>query len=341
MTVRHTLSVVAIAVGLVAGPGMMVRAQDTPVPKDDAVESLLREISNPSDSAGKEPAKSTKKKDAPDQKKPGDSASAKGDPGGKPAAKPTAPGGGKTSEKAASKPGSAASLSGKDKEVDELLEKLGETKETPSPDERPRSGAGGGEKTEGRQPAGKPDKTDRSRLSGKDKETDEHLEELTGRKRRKKDDDERSGPAGQIIKEMRDIEQKLAKPDTGESTREEQKKVVKRIESLIEEMKRSGQSSMGRMMIRRVNRPGQQQPGRQRRSTDGAMARGAPLTKPARPTTKRSTAGGQDIWGHLPDEMQYEMNNMFNELPLSIKEELIERYYLSVGTGKLKREETP
>ena len=116
---------------------------------------------------------------------------------------------------------------------------------------------GGADKPEGHPPANKPEQTDRCQLSGKDKETDEHLEELTGRKRRKKDDnEERSGPAGQIIKEMRDIEQKLNKPDTGEATREEQKKVVKRIETLIEEMRQSGQSSMGRMVVRRVRRPG-------------------------------------------------------------------------------------
>ncbi len=182
---------------------------------------------------------------------------------------------------------------------------------------------------------------DRSRLSGKDKETDEHLEELTGRKRRKKDDnEERSGPAGQIIKEMRDIEQKLNKPDTGETTREEQKKVVKRIETLIEEMRQSGQSSMGRMVTRRVRRPGRQ-PGQQPGGTDGAMARGAPLTKPLKPTTRHSNAGGRDIWGHLPAEMREEIENMSNEDPLATKQELIDRYYLSVGKGKLVREETP
>src|SRR6185312_5704924 len=115
------------------------------------------------------------------------------------------PSGAKDDKSKGAKPGGSDSLSGKDQEVDELLQKLGETTETPSPDDRPRGGAGG-EKPEGRGPSQQPDQTDRSRLTGKDKETDEHLEELTGRKRRKKNDDgERSGPVGQIIKEMRDI----------------------------------------------------------------------------------------------------------------------------------------
>ena len=119
---------------------------------------------------------------------------------------------------------------------------------------------------------------------------------------------------------MRDIEQKLGKPDTGEGTREEQKKVVKQIETLIEEMKKSGQSSMGRMVIRRVRKPGQQQQGgRQRGSTEGAMAQGRPGQKPTKPTTKHSNAGGKDIWGHLPAEMRQEIENMFNEEPLSTR----------------------
>src|SRR5262245_18110739 len=101
---------------------------------------------------------------------------------------------------------------------------------------------------------------------------------------------------------MRGIEQKLAKPDTGEGTREEQKKVVKQIESLIEEAKRSGQSSMRRMMVHTVRQPGRQR-GQQPGQTDGAMAQGVGPSKPANPTSKHSTAGGKDVWGHLPPEL--------------------------------------
>ena len=71
------------------------------------------------------------------------------------------------------------------------------------------------------------------------------------------------------------------------------------------------------------------------------MARGAPLTKPAKPTTRHSNAGGKDIWGHLPAELREMIENMTDEQPLSTKQELIDRYYLSVNKGKLVREETP
>jgi hypothetical protein len=326
--------ITAVAVGLGAGLSTLDFAQETPRPKDDALDSLLEKLSDPSDGAHKKNDKPSPSKKSTDADKKKDS-----DPGAADAKRPGTPGA--TGDKAqGKKPEGSSSLTGKDQEVDDLLQKLGETTETPSKDDRPR-GAGGSEKSGAGGPSQRPDPTDRNRLSGKDKETDEHLEELTGRKRRKKDDnEERPGPAGQIIKEMRDIEQKLSKPDTGESTREEQKKVVKQIESLIEEAKRSGQSSMRRMVMRRVRQQGPQR-GQQPGQTDGAMARGVGPSKPLQPTSKHSTAGGKDVWGHLPDELRQEIENMSSEEPLASKLELIERYYLSVAKRKLVREESP
>src|SRR5262245_17781471 len=177
---RLALWILAIAVGLSSS----APAQDTPAPKDDALDSLLEKLSDPSDrDRTDKPAPS--KKDDPAGKKAGSDSKAK-DSGGTGAAKSS---GAKDDKSKGSKPGGSPSLTGKDQEVDELLQKLGETTDTPSPDDRPRGGAGG-EKTDGQKPSQKPDQADRSRLSGKDKETDEHLEELTGRKRRKKNDNE-------------------------------------------------------------------------------------------------------------------------------------------------------
>jgi hypothetical protein len=335
LDLRRAASIAALAAGFLAGPATMARAQETHAPKDDALDSLLEKLSESPDRGGKKPDKSaTAKKDAPDRQKSDRAAETKRS---SPAAKKDTNGqGAKDAKGPAKKSEGSRELTGKDQEVDELLQKLGETTETPAPDDRPRGGAGG-DKREGQGPSQPRDKNDRNRLTGKDKETDEHLEELTGRRRRKKqDDEERSGPAGQIIKEMRDIEQKLNKPDTGEATREEQKKVVKRIEDLIEQVKQSGQSGMGRMRIRMVNRPGRQ-PG----SNEGANARGAPPTKPMRPPAKHANVGGKDVWGHLPDELRAEYDNMLNEQPLSTKESLIDRYFLSVNKGTPRREETP
>lgn len=336
MTIRSRLSMWAVAVGLALGPATIGYAQDTPRPKDDALDSLLEKLSGPSEDSGKKDDKAASAKEkTPEKKKPAEAEKA-----GKDATRPgSAAKGGKPQTK---KTEDSTPLSGKDQEVDDLLQKLGETTETPAPDDRRRGGPGG-EKSDDRGPSPKPgEKKDANRLAGKDKETDEHLEELAGRKRRKRqdDDEERKGPAGELIKEMRDIEQKLAKPDTGEGTREEQKKVVKRIETLIEEARKSGQSSIIRV-VRRRGRQQQQQGGQQQGQTPGAMAQGAPATRPAKPPTTHSKAGGKDIWGHLPPELRAEMENMTNEQPLATMEELIARYYLSVGKGKPKREDTP
>ena len=73
-----------------------------------------------------------------------------------------------------------------------------------------------------------------SKLGGKDKEIDARLEELAGRKRKRQgaDDEQRSGPIGEMIKEMRDVEKRLGKPDTSEDTQAKQKQIVKRIDTL-------------------------------------------------------------------------------------------------------------
>ncbi len=343
---RHVLMTLSIAAGLGVTGGVL-RAQEPPAPRDDGLESLLEKLSEPSDRAGSNSAKPADTGKAKDRANSKSGKSSGGEKAGKSDAKGQKPGGGQAGAKTGKGDGKAKgadSLSGEDQEVDDLLKKLGETPETPARDDRPRGGAGGKpDPSQPPGPGGKPGQKppDRSKLSGKDRENDEHLEELAGRKRRKKNDDgERNGPAGELIKQMRDIEQKLGKPDTGEGTREEQKKVVKRIDQLIEEVRRSGGSSM-RTVVRRVRRPGQQPGQQQPGGKEGALARGAPLQKPARPTTKHANVGGKDIWGHLPDELRQEIENQSNELPLSAKQELIDRYYLSVGKGKLVREESP
>jgi len=326
--------VLAIVLMAVAGPSSSAQ-QPATEPKDEVLDSLLQKLSEPSNGAGAKKADSLKdvKAEKSAKSKGADSqAKAKAQPAeAKPGTGPA-----KGDKPAASKPGGGAAVSGKDQELDDLLQKLGETKDTPSPDERPRGGPGSGEDKKGQSPS-QPGKADRDKLTGKDKETDEHLEELTGRRRKKKQDDgQRTGQVGEMIKEMRDVEEKLGKPDTGEGTRQQQKKIVKHIDTMIEEAKKSG-SAMGRMRVRMVRRPGQQQG--QQEGQPGAMARGASATKPLQPTGKHSTAGGKDIWGHLPPELRQEIENQIHEEALEIKRELIDRYYISINKGKLVREE--
>jgi hypothetical protein len=222
-----------------------------------------------------------------------------------------------------------------DQDLDALLEKLGETKDEPAPPERkpPHSG-GPGEENKPKEPGAASDP-----LEGRDRDLDQRLEELTGRKRKKQSDpEEGSGPLSQIVKEMRDVEQRLSKPDTGEATRTKQKQIVKDLDTLIEQMRQSGSSGGSSMSLRMARQAGQKS-GNREGDQPGSNAGGAPRTMPAKPTTQRSLAGGKDIWGHLPAELQQEMESVFKESPLSGKEELIKRYYLSVSKKKLIREE--
>jgi hypothetical protein len=356
MNARFATGLLFLALGpmAVAVPGARAQ-QPTAPPKDEALDDLLQNLSEQSKGSTSKAEKSAKAKEAKAEKsaKPQDAsagkpepkgadskAKAKGQPGGgtdqAKLGTGSGPGGSRGDKPAPSKPGGTSKVSEKDQELDDLLQKLGETKDEPSPDGRPKGPPGGGDEKPGPQPSGT-EKPDRNKLNARDKETDEHLEELTGRRRKRKaDDGQRSGKVGEMIKEMKDVEQKLGKPDTGEGTREQQKKIVKNIETMIDEAKRSG-SSMGRM-VRRVRRPGQQQ-GQDEGQDQGALARGVGPQKPLPPTGKHSTAGGKHEWGHLPAELRQEIDNQMHEDPLTLKKELIERYYLSVGKGKLVREE--
>jgi hypothetical protein len=332
MHVKSVPFVVALALVIpIIGSGP-VRAQDKEKTKDGALESLLKELNEPEQAASKAdtPAKGAE----PNAGSPRKAKEAAGPKTG--AAAKT----GKTATNQMDKPSApkspdAGKVSSKDQALDELLGKLGEAKDEPTPDDRPKNRAPGGEN----QPPPRGDKkAGADPLGQKDKDLDERLEELTGRKKKRPSaDQERSGPVGEMIKEMREVEERLGKPDPSDGTQKKQKQIIKRIETMIEQAKQSGGSG-GRMVIRRIPGPGQQ-PGQQEGDPTGAQARGAPPMKPAKPTTQHSTANGKDVWGHLPDELRQMMEATFKETELDSKRELISRYFLSVGKGKLVREE--
>src|SRR5581483_9265298 len=136
-------------------------AQDTPKPKDDALDKLLEKLDEAKSPDPAKPATETK-----DQK---------------PAEAPKT-----EAEKPAEK--GKGEADSKDQGLDKLLEKLGETRDTPSPDDRPKA-PGGKPDDEPMPPKNKPDQTKADEPKGKDKEIDQRLEELTGRRPRKKNQD--------------------------------------------------------------------------------------------------------------------------------------------------------
>jgi hypothetical protein len=330
MSVKPVQFVFALALMISVSGAGRIWAQEKAKTKDDALESLLKELDEPekAESKSDKPAKTAKSKAGSSAEKAKESSrlSSGTDKTGKAADD--------TAGKPATKSSQAGKVSPKDQALDELLGKLGETKDEPTPEERPRNGHPGGEPP----PPSGAEKSRADKLGGKDKDLDERLEELTGRKKKRPpSDQERGGQVGEMIKEMRDVEQRLGKPDPSEDTQKKQKQIVKRIETMIEQAKQSG-SSGGRMVIRMVPRPGQQ-PGQKPGDQTGAQARGAPPMKPAKPTTQHSTANSKVVWGHLPDGLSQEMEASFKELPLELQKELIDRYFLSVSKKKLVREE--
>ncbi len=324
-----------------------IKAQETGKSSDEALDSLLEKLSEPGAKTKKTEASAGKAaRETNQQTKSAASKKAASKP------KPDSPPQAKTAAKQTGKPAKPSSsgssdVSSKDKELDQLLEKLGETRDEPSAEDRTRGRRPPGEDAEPSQPSsGKGDQTkskpkpDASNpgLEGKDKALDERLEELAGKKKKKNRSDEQAGTGqlGQIIKEMRDVEQRLGKPDTSEDTQGKQKQIVKKIETMIEQIRQSSSSGMAMRQVKQPGgKPGNQQPGQ----TPGANAQGAPPSKPAKPSDRHSPAGGKEVWGHLPAELRQEMENVFKEDALATKEDLIRRYYLSVSKRKLVREE--
>ena len=335
MTVKPIKFACVLVIALASAA--VARGQETGKPKDAELESLLENLKDREEGT-KPSSKKAAKPAAPPQAKsqtgqPATTKKAANAAGAKQGAAKSGASGGQT--KPAAKPPATGGLAPKDQAIDDLLGKLGETKDEPAREDRPQNqGAGAGQP-----PERKPGEKDGAKLGGNDKEIDDRLEEIAGRKRKRPraDDEERTGPIGEMIKEMRDVEQRLGKPDPSEDTQAKQKQIIKRIETLIEEVRQSG-SSAGRLTMRRRQQQGNQ-PGQQQGDQTGAMAQGAGPMKAAKPTSQHSTAGGKGIWGHLPEELRQVMDNSFKEVELGSKAEMISRYFLSVGKGKLVREE--
>jgi hypothetical protein len=328
MTMTSTRSWIAAtltAAALGFGGASTALAQDKP--KDEGLEKLLEKLGEP-----------VKDKDQPAAEKPKDGDKDK-DKDKAPAPSPDQP----KAEKAA--PVDKPKLPGgevapKDKEIDDLLGQLGQTKDMPSPDDKKQGGGGGGDSDDPMPP--KSDKPQPEDLKDGEKNIDDRLIDITGKQRpkknqKKRDASEENGPLGQVIKEMRDVEQRLGEPDTGEATRKKQTEIVKNLDQLIEQMKNAPSQATMLKMIREGKNPGNQ-PGQPNGNQPGAQANGAQPTKPLDPKKPPAASGlDKQIWGELPKQLRDLMGNADSEKPLPAKMELIRQYYLSLG-NKSKKE---
>ncbi len=118
MIIRRVLATLAVAVGHHGRHGLLGAAQEPAAPKDEALDSLLEKLSEPSAKADQKSPKSTpSRKDEPAAKKTDPAAKDKQADAGKPdAGRPSAPfgqAGAKDGKSPASKPDGAAPSTGK------------------------------------------------------------------------------------------------------------------------------------------------------------------------------------------------------------------------------------
>lgn len=239
-------------------------------------------------------------------------------------------------DKAPEKPKKPGEVAPKDQELDKLLEGLGQPRDKPSEDDKKPGGPGPDDP--------KPDKPRPDDLKGGEKDLDKELERITGKKEKPKKQrdgqgEEESGPLGQVIKEMRDVEERLGQPDTGEETRKKQQEIVKNLDSLIEQLKNAPSQSQGLKMIQGGKKPGPPQPG-QKGEQPGAMAQGPPPTRPNDPKKPPiPTELAKSLWGQLPAQFREDFGNVLNEHPLPTRADLISLYFLSLGKKNSDRED--
>jgi len=300
-----------------------VPAQEAP--KDDALDRLLEQAGGQDPTP---PSPSGEAQPVPDGPKDDAAPTAAGGPAPGPAREEVAP---------------PAELAPKDQDLDELLEKFGQTEETPAPAERPRGLAPG----EPAPPAPKPDGTQPDDLKAQDQKIDERLKELLGRKHRKPEDEEQEGggsdPISQAVKKMREVEKRLSEPDTGEETRKKQEQIVKDLDEILEQI-RSMKGQPGKPGSRivaemrqqgRTSKPGNEPGSNPGNNPGGGMMTGVKFPKPQ----KFFDPKNKDVWGHLQDDMKGELDNVSRERFLPAREDLIRRYYESVARKSRARED--
>ena len=314
------IATLAVALGLGLGWAAPAPSRADDQPKDEALDRILEKIdvAPPDDARADNP----KKDETPAPKAP------KSDD-----ARPAEP----RKPDAAAKP--SGDVSTKDEAIDSLLEKLGEAEEKPAAPGKPApKPSGDAKEDEPPQPgeAPKPDQPAPDALKGRDRATDEHLEELIGRRHRKPQDDRDAGALSQSIKQMREVEKRLAQPDTGEETRKKQQEIVKELDRVLEQCRvirvkggkpdKSGEKP----------KPGEKQPGSSSNGTGTNPGEGQKgNTQPKPPKNDKNPRHDKDPWGHLGPEEQAEKDNSFAERPLPGKESLVDRYYLSISKKTL------
>lgn len=231
-----------------------------------------------------------------------------------------------------------AEVSEQDRDLDNLLRKLGESSDAPETGGKP-------EAAPPANPAEKPGENDERTpgLDGREKELDEHLEELTGRKRKPREGDDskqqsdENSPLRGAIKRMEEVTKRLSDNDTGESTRREQEEIVKELDGILQQLRRQ----QNRMAMRSRQQGQGQQPAQGEGEQPNSTGAGVGASKPKSPTIGQMLGGRKDTWGDLPPALREELENVFKSDMLPSKSELIRRYYSAVARKSRRESRAP
>jgi hypothetical protein len=159
-----------------------------------------------------------------------------------------------------------------------------------------------------------------------------------------------------ITKNMKASEDRLAKKDPSEATREIQRDIVKDLDSLIKQSQQSSNSSSssssqsknqrnqqgrGMKMVSQRQRASGQRPGQaaeQQSSTAGKRPGGGGMSR----------GGGskiddlyKDIWGHLPETLRQEMDAYAKEKFMLKYSDLIKQYYATLAEKNRRKGDEP
>jgi len=198
-----------------------------------------------------------------------------------------------------------------------------------------------------------------------DKKPDKKLEPSRKEGKAKEDNDpdpkdleqEAKETLARISKNMRASEDRLARKDPGEGTRQIQRDIVKDLDSLIEQTKQQQQqqqqdqsSSSSSSRDRRDRQGGSgkkvpkgqtaqgQKPGPASQAKGGTSNKGGGGGKNAKEEGGKNADLYKDIWGHLPETLRQEMDAYSREKFMVKYSDLLKQYYATLAEKGRKKD---
>ncbi len=149
-------------------------------------------------------------------------------------------------------------------------------------------------------------------------------------------------PLTRIGRTMRQVETLIVKRDTSSRTQNMQKQIVSELDALLEQTKKQCQGGQCDSPASASSKPSA--------AAGNKPSEGEPSNKPAKDSTERLAKPGKtdtedakdldelvkQVWGHLPDKVRGQMQNVSVENFLPKYEKLIEDYYKRLAEEQLR-----